>query len=54
MKRFSILSLFVLLAVPAHAQEKPVDRQSAEKQEPSAEEARVRALEVQVIPFSAN
>ena len=48
MKRFSILSLFVLLAVPAHAQEKPVDRQSAEKQEPSAEESRVRALEVQV------
>ncbi|PYU16882.1 MAG: hypothetical protein DMG37_01225 [Acidobacteria bacterium] len=48
MKRFSILSLLVLLAVPAHAQEKPVDRQSAEKQEPSAEEARVKALEEQV------
>ena len=48
MKRFSVLLPSVLFAVAVYAQEKPVISQSSGKQEPSAQEMRMKTLEEQV------
>ena len=48
MKRFSALFPLVLLAAASYAQDKPTVSQEAEKQGPSVEQARMKALEEQV------